>query len=328
MEYRVEIWGWEERGSLEKIMLDYEGCLISTRDNAPSMTIIRYWYNEFKRGQTSIFEERPGHPIEVTTEDVINKIHDIVLADRREIREIANIVKISTERKMSYETLGMKKLSAKWMPRLLIVEQKRNRMTTSKHCLDMFKRNPKEFLRFVTVDETWIHHYTPEAKEQSKQWTKSGESAPKKAKTVLSARKIMATVFWDSQGMIFTDLEKGWTITGQYYVMIYWIDSTELKKKRPHLAKKKCSFTIIMHQVIRPQSPWQNWSNYELLSYPYSPFGPLRFLFISKHEKRLEKKAESALHQMRKSSPKEAYFNEFDQSYFLNGIKMLEYGLG
>jgi len=62
-------------------------------------------------------------------------------------------------------------------------------MTTSKHCLDMFKRNPKEFLRrFVTVDETWIHHYTPETKEQSKQWTKSGESALKKTQTVPSER--------------------------------------------------------------------------------------------------------------------------------------------
>jgi len=30
--------------------------------------------------------------------------------------------------------------------------------------------NPKVFLRrFVTVDETWIHWYTPETKEQSKQ---------------------------------------------------------------------------------------------------------------------------------------------------------------
>jgi len=41
-------------------------------------------------------------------------------------------------------------------------------------------------------------YYTPETKEQSKQWTKSGESAPKKAKTVPSGGKIMATVFWDS----------------------------------------------------------------------------------------------------------------------------------
>ena len=37
-----------------------------------------------------------------------------------------------------------------------------------------------------------------------------GERAPKKVKTVLSARKVMATVFWGSQGVIYIDyLEKG-----------------------------------------------------------------------------------------------------------------------
>src|SRR5947199_4285649 len=87
------------------------------KDDAPSMTTIRFWFNEFKRGRTSIFDEkRPGRPIEVTTEDMVNKIHDIVLADRRvKIREIANIIKISTERiqNVLHETLGMRKLSAR-----------------------------------------------------------------------------------------------------------------------------------------------------------------------------------------------------------------------
>ncbi|XP_014487341.1 PREDICTED: histone-lysine N-methyltransferase SETMAR-like [Dinoponera quadriceps] len=80
-------------------------------------------------------------------------------------------------------------------------------------------RNPKEFLRrFVTVDETWIHWYTPETKKQSKQWISPGERAPKKAKTALLAGKVMATVFWDSQGVIYIDyLEKGKTVTGLYY---------------------------------------------------------------------------------------------------------------
>jgi len=90
------------------------------------------------------------------------------------------------------EILGMRKLSARWVPRLLSPDN---------------KRNPKEFLRrFVTVEETWIHRYTPE----TKQWTSPGELAPKKAKTVPSAEKVMATVFWDSQGVIYIDyLEKG-----------------------------------------------------------------------------------------------------------------------
>ena len=111
---------------------------------------------------------------------------------------------------LSYdEKLGMTKLSSRWVPRLLIVEQKWNRMITSAHCLDMFKRNPKEFIRrFVTVDETWIHHYTPEMTKQSKQWTSPCERAPKKAKTV-------PLVFWD------------WRGEGQSqdsFMLIYWAD--------------------------------------------------------------------------------------------------------
>jgi len=39
-------------------------------------------------------------------------------------------------------------------------------------------------VRFITVDETWIHYFTLETKEQSKQWTSSDELAPKKAKIV------------------------------------------------------------------------------------------------------------------------------------------------
>ena len=85
-----------------------------------------------------------------------------------------------------HEILDMRKLSARWVPRLLAPDNERNSETTTEQCLTLFKCNPKEVLRrFVTVDETWIHWYTPETKEQSKQWTSPGERAPKKAKTFL-----------------------------------------------------------------------------------------------------------------------------------------------
>ena len=83
----------------------------------------------------------------------------------------------------------------------------------------VFCSNKAEFLhRFITMDETWVHHFTSETKEQSKQWIEKGESAPKKAKTVPSADKVMASVFWDTRGIIFIDyLQKGRTINGEYY---------------------------------------------------------------------------------------------------------------
>ena len=48
---------------------------------------------------------------------------------------------------------------------------------------------------YITVDETWIHHYTPETKEQSKQWVFEGERGPKKTKTMKSPGKVKATGF-------------------------------------------------------------------------------------------------------------------------------------
>ena len=81
------------------------------------------------------------------------------------------------------------------MPRLLTVVQKRVRMNIYNALLAQFRRNKLDFWRrLITVDETWIHHYTPETKIQSKQWTKKGEPAPKK-QTVFSAGNVMAIVF-------------------------------------------------------------------------------------------------------------------------------------
>ena len=59
--------------------------------------------------------------------------------------------------------------------------------------------------RVVTQDETWVHHFDPETKTQSMQWKHSGSPSPKKIKRVSSARKVMASTFWDSQGVIMVD---------------------------------------------------------------------------------------------------------------------------
>jgi hypothetical protein len=51
----------------------------------------------------------------------------------------------------------------------LNADQKRDRVLASQTILDRFQRDPVEFWnRLVTMDETWIHTYDPETKEQSK----------------------------------------------------------------------------------------------------------------------------------------------------------------
>jgi len=49
------------------------------KDNAPSMTIVRYWYNILSVTEHPfLVKSVPGRPIEVTTEEMVNKIHNIM----------------------------------------------------------------------------------------------------------------------------------------------------------------------------------------------------------------------------------------------------------
>lgn len=48
-----------------------------------------------------------------------------------------------------HEILGMRNLLARWMPRLITLDNKRSRETTSEQCLMLFKCNLEEFLHLL-----------------------------------------------------------------------------------------------------------------------------------------------------------------------------------
>ena len=97
-------------------------------DSALSYGIVQKWFTEFRFGRTSTETiSSPGRPNEITTPEMINKIHDIVLNDVKvKVREIAEIVSISTEHVFNilHTNLCMRKLCARWVPRLLTIDQK------------------------------------------------------------------------------------------------------------------------------------------------------------------------------------------------------------
>jgi len=85
-----------------------------------------------------------------------------MLEDRKTIREIAETIGISYDRikKILHVHLNMKKITAKWLPRFLTVDQKQKTK-------EVFEQD--FWRRFLIVDESWIHYYIPESKQQSKQ---------------------------------------------------------------------------------------------------------------------------------------------------------------
>jgi histone-lysine N-methyltransferase SETMAR len=87
----------------------------------------------------------------------------MILDDQRIFAEkIIKTLAISRE-SVSYiilEILDMRKLSAKWVPRCLNVDQKRDRVLASEAILARFRRDPVGlFKRLVTMEETWINIY-------------------------------------------------------------------------------------------------------------------------------------------------------------------------
>ena len=67
----------------------------------------------------------------------------------------------------------------------------------------------------------------------SRQWVGPGFPRPKKLKTQPSAGKVMATVFWDSKGIIMLDfLSKRSTITGVNHANLLDQLRTAIREKR------------------------------------------------------------------------------------------------
>jgi len=102
----------------------------------------------------------------VTTPEIIDEIQELFLEDRRiSAKSIAEQLGISRERigSIIHEDLDLRKLSEKWVPRCPNVDQKRQRCQSSEQILELFRRDPNDFLsRLVTMDETWLYHYDPE----------------------------------------------------------------------------------------------------------------------------------------------------------------------
>ena len=88
-------------------------------------------------------------------------------------------------------------------PAMLIHDQKRTLHDISRYLLSPYENDPGNFIEcVVTQDDTWIHHFDPEAKMQSQQWTYPGSPPIKKFKRDHSAVKVMASIFRDSQRCI------------------------------------------------------------------------------------------------------------------------------
>ena len=108
----------------------------------PSCATVKDWVAQFKRGDFSTCDApRPGRPKTMNIPEIIDQIHELILENRQiSAKSIAEQLGISREWVWStiHEDVDMRKLSAKWVPKCLNADQKRQRCQSSEQLLEFF----------------------------------------------------------------------------------------------------------------------------------------------------------------------------------------------
>ena len=82
------------------------------------------------------------------------------------------------------------------------------------------REGPNFLCSLVTGDESWFHFYEPSGKRERMEWRHPGET-PHASQRQASAGKRMASVFWDSRGILLVKwLPEGQPINSAYYCAV------------------------------------------------------------------------------------------------------------
>lgn len=300
-------------------------------ENAPSLSTVKKWAAEFKRGRQSLEDDpRSGRPTSSTSTETATAVEQIVLNDRRvKAADIALALGISKASVLTiiHEHLGMSKVCARWVPKMLSTLQKSDRVETSRQNLALYNENSEDFLRrLVTGDETWLHHYDPESKQESMQWRHRDSPPPVKYRSVPSAKKVMATIFWDVKGLLLIDyLPHGTTITGDYYAGLLRNLRDSIKQNR----RGKLSAGVLLlhdnapvHRARISQAAFQQCGFEELPHPPYSPdLAPSDYYLFGHLKSHLRGKRFKDDKEVQDAT--EAWFSEKNELFFKTGLECL-----
>jgi histone-lysine N-methyltransferase SETMAR len=190
--------------------------------------------------------------------------------------------------------------------------------------LNKWDQDPEAFLRrIVTGDETWLYQYDPEDKAQSKQWLPRGGSGPVKAKADRSRAKVMATIFWDSQGILLVDFLEGQrTITSAYYESVLRKLTKALAEKRPGKLHQRVLFhhdNAPAHSSHQTRAVLREF-RWEIIRHPpYSPdLAPSDFFLFPNLKKSLKGTHFSSVDDAKKTAL--TWLKSQDPQFFRDGL--------
>ena len=116
------------------------------------------WHKRFKEGRESVrYDERWGRSKEVRTPELIGQIKNFMDKDRRVSIETISAqfdVSVGTVHTIICKELKMRKICAKFVPRVLREDQKERRCHDSREMVELINSNPAVLDALVTCDES------------------------------------------------------------------------------------------------------------------------------------------------------------------------------
>ena len=275
----------------------YEELVATYGVNVMTKCRVYQWCQLFKSGRTSLEDDdRVGRPQTSKSDNNAQRVDALVREDRRlKVREMASILELSktTVHRLVHDTLGYRKVSARWVPKMLTDAHKLQRLNVSQYLLNLCEADgisvgapvigpggdngvyidiDRDFLEhMITGDETWVHHVTPETKRDSMTWKHPGSPPAKKFKVQQSARKLMATVFWDRHGILLMDvLMPGQTVNAINYCETLDKLREAVRRKRPGRLRQG---VVLQHDNATPHTAnltkqWMQKYNWTILPHP------------------------------------------------------------
>ena len=176
----------------------------------------------------------------------MEKVRALLWSDRRlTVRMIASELNLNhtTVHQVLTQEIAMRKLCAKIVPKNLTIEQDK-RKDVRLHLLEWIQSDRNFLKNVITGNKTWIFEYDPETKQQSKEWHTSASPRQKKARMNKSKIKSMLICFFDSQGIVHTELvPQGQTVDQFYYCEIL----ERLRKRVVHVRQSTANNWMLHH---------------------------------------------------------------------------------
>lgn len=193
------------------------------------------WFSRFRLGKFELEDEpRNGRPLEADDEEIKMLVKENRSLTTREIGKTLNLANSTVHTHL--KSLGYVSKLDVVVPHCLT---EKNLIHRVEICDLLLKREANDpFLRrIVTGDEKWITYRNFRRKRS---WCKSDESPQAIPKRDIHEKKVMLSVWWDWQGVIFFELmPKNQTINSKIYCDQLDKLNENLKLRRPVLTRRK-----------------------------------------------------------------------------------------